>query len=572
MERSVMADSAQEGTKSIIFDIAIHIFLAIVMGVVVAIVANYFVSFAQLAIQARNDFTGFSINIAGTDRSLVPIIGMLLAACLVVVVRRIFGITKWSGPADSIFAAQQSKERLDVRLGIGSTLAALINASGGASVGQYGPLVHFGATVSEIIVRFSKIELDRDIFIACGVAAAISAGFNAPIAGVLFAHEAILRRFSVGAIAPISVAAIVASAFNQRFFSSDLSYAVPEVSNELIQLLPLLLVSGIVCSLIAILYMYAIRKTQSMGANSKYSFNQLLFFSAIVCGTIGTFIPEALGLGLDEINQIINQEFSLSFLFALLAVKILLTALCLGLGFYGGVFGPALFVGAATGGILAFATSVFGLPTDMAYVIIVASLAAVGSAVIGAPLTVVMIVIELTGSYQYGLGALLTVILCSLFTFRFFGLSYFDRQLMDRSVDLRKGREFLALSQTLVSEVKGSDYLSFGAETKPEEILIAMKEKLCTEAYICDENQTLIGKVTIHSITGIENLSEGIDKEPIVIPSSSNLNQARSIASDFVGESIPVTEEGKLVGALTEGDIFTQVLELEDKIRQHDSE
>ena len=567
-----MADSDQEGTKSIIFDIAIHIFLAIVMGVVVAIVANYFVSFAQLAIQARNDFTGFSINIAGTDRSLVPIIGMLLAACLVVVVRRIFGITKWSGPADSIFAAQQSKERLDVRLGIGSTLAALINASGGASVGQYGPLVHFGATVSEIIVRFSKIELDRDIFIACGVAAAISAGFNAPIAGVLFAHEAILRRFSVGAIAPISVAAIVASAFNQRFFSSDLSYAVPEVSNELIQLLPLLLVSGIVCSLIAILYMYAIRKTQSMGANSKYSFNQLLFFSAIVCGAIGTFIPEALGLGLDEINQIINQEFSLSFLFALLAVKILLTALCLGLGFYGGVFGPALFVGAATGGILAFATSVFGLPTDMAYVIIVASLAAVGSAVIGAPLTVVMIVIELTGSYQYGLGALLTVILCSLFTFRFFGLSYFDRQLMDRSVDLRKGREFLALSQTLVSEVKGSDYLSFGAETKPEEVLTAMKEKLCTEAYICDENQTLIGKVTIHSITEIENLSEGIDKEPIVIPSSSNLNQARSIASDFVGESIPVTEGGKLVSALTEGDIFTRVLELEDKIRQHDSE
>ena len=567
-----MADSTQEGTKSIIFDIAIHIFLAIVMGVVVAIVANYFVSFAQLAIQARNEFTGFSITIVGTERSLVPIIGMLLAACLVIVVRRIFGITKWSGPADSIFAAQQSKERLDVRLGIGSTLAALINASGGASVGQYGPLVHFGATVSEIIVRFSKIELDRDIFIACGVAAAISAGFNAPIAGVLFAHEAILRRFSVGAIAPISVAAIVASAFNQRFFSSDLSYAVPAVSNELIQLLPLLLVSGIVCSIIAIVYMYAIRKTQSTGANSKYSFNQLLFFSAIVCGTIGTFIPEALGLGLDEINQIINQEFSLSFLFALLAAKIILTALCLGLGFYGGVFGPALFVGAATGGILAFGTSIFGVPTDMAYIIIVASLAAVGSAVIGAPLTVVMIVIELTGSYQYGLGALLTVILCSLFTFRFFGLSYFDRQLMDRNVDLRKGREFLALSQALVSEVKGSDFLSFNAETKPEEILKAMKEKLCTEAYICDQDGALIGKVTIHSITGIENLSEGIDKNPIVIPSSSNLNQARSIASDFVGESIPVTHDGKLVAALTEGDIFTQVLELEDKIRQHDSE
>ena len=483
-----------------------------------------------------------------------------------------FGITKWSGPADSIYAAQQSKEQLDVRIGIGSTLAALVNASGGASVGQYGPLVHFGATVSEIIVRISRIELDRDIFIACGVAAAISAGFNAPIAGILFAHEAILRRFSVGAIAPISVAAIVASAFNQKFFASNLSYAVPEVSNELIQLLPILLVSAIVCSLVAVIYMFAIRKTQAIGTNSRYSFNQLLFFSAIVCGTIGAFIPEAMGLGLNEINQIINNEFSLSFLFALLTAKIVLTALCLGLGFYGGVFGPALFVGAATGGILAFATSVFGVSADAGYVIIVASLAAVGSAVIGAPLTVVMIVIELTGSYQYGLSALLTVILCSLFTFKFFGLSYFDRQLMDRNVDLRKGREYLSLSQTLVSDVKGSDFLSFGPEVKPEAVLRAMKESLCTEAYICDANSLLLGKVTVHSISNIANLEEGIDKNPIALLASDNLNEARSVARDFVGESIPVVNEGKLVGALTEGDIFTQVLSLEDKIRQHDSE
>ena len=567
-----MQNSASADTRSIIFDITVHILLAVLMGVVVAIVANYFVSFAELAIKARADFTGFSIQIGGTEQSLVPIIGMLLAATLVIIVKRVFGITKWSGPADSIFAAQQTKERLDIRLGIGSTLAALVNASGGASVGQYGPLVHFGATVSEIIVRISRVALDRDIFIACGVAAAISAGFNAPIAGILFAHEAILRRFSVGAIAPISVAAIVASAFNQRFFASDLSYTVPEVSNELIQLLPILLFSAIICSLIAIVYMFAIRKVQSLGANSKYSFNQLLFFSAIVCGIIGTFIPEALGLGLNEINQIINQEFSLSFLFALLGAKIILTALCLGLGFYGGVFGPALFVGAATGGILAFATSVFGVPNDMSYVIIVASLAAVGSAVIGAPLTVVMIVIELTGSYQYGLGALLTVILCSLFTFKFFGLSYFDRQLMDRKVDLRKGREFLALSQTFMKDIKGSDFLSFGPETEPQTILKEMREKLSTEAYICDRDSVLLGKVSIHSLDGIETVEEGMDKAPLVIPAESNLNEARTIASDFVGESIPVTKEGKLIGAITEGDIFTQVLEIEDKIRQHNSE
>ena len=99
-----------------------------------------------------------------------------------------------------------------------------------------------------------------------------------------------------------------------------------------------------------------------------------------------------------------------------------------------------------------------------------------------------------------------------------------------------------------------------------------MKEKLYTEAYICDQDSFLLGKVSIHSLDGIETVEEGIDKAPLIIPAGSNLNEARTIASNFVGESIPVTKEGKLIAAVTEGDIFTQVLEIEDKIRQHNSE
>ena len=123
-----------------------------------------------------------------------------------------------------------------------------------------------------------------------------------------------------------------------------------------------------------------------------------------------------------------------------------------------------------------------------------------------------------------------------------------------------------------MSDIQGSEFLLFGPETEPETVLKAMKEKLCTEAYICDQDSVLLGKISIHSLHGIERLEEGLDKDPLVIPDNSNLNDARAIASDFVGESIPVTKDGKLIGAVTEGDIFTQVLELEDKIRQHDSE
>ena len=77
------------------------------------------------------------------------------------------------------------------------------SASGGASVGQYGPLVHLGGTIGSLIKRYTQNILTRDVFIGCGVAAAISAGFNSPIGGMIFAHEAILRHFSFRAIAPI---------------------------------------------------------------------------------------------------------------------------------------------------------------------------------------------------------------------------------------------------------------------------------------------------------------------------------------------------------------------------------
>ena len=105
--------------------------------------------------------------------------------------------------ADSIFGAHHLDNEIDVKAGVGSTVGAFVSIAGGASVGQYGPLVHFGATIGTFLRQFiGKFQSDgkeiigTDIFIGCGVAAAIAAGFQAPIAGIIFAHEAVLRHFS----------------------------------------------------------------------------------------------------------------------------------------------------------------------------------------------------------------------------------------------------------------------------------------------------------------------------------------------------------------------------------------
>ena len=556
----------------IITTLLMQTLLAVIVGFLVSIVANLFVEGTRYFLSLQTSSGALAVRIIDVEINLLPTLAMLISACLIVLVRKSLGVTKWSGPADSIYALHQKKVGVDVRTGLGSTLAALISASGGASVGQYGPLVHFGATLSTILSRLPGLHISKDILLACGVAAAISAGFNAPIAGILFAHEALLRRFSIGAVAPISVAAIVASASNQYFGFANLAFLVPASNLELAEVVPLVILFAPICSAVAVIYMLMLRYFQKFAASGRFSFGTLIFTTAVVVGIVGAFLPDVLGLGGPQINKMVNGDYALTFLVVILIAKILITAACIAFGFFGGVFGPALFIGAALGGILCSLLVEIGLPTDYGGIITIATLAAVGSSVIGAPITVVLIIVELTGSYEYGLMALLSVTLCSTLTYRFFGLSFFDRQLLDRGIDLTRGREHIYMSQMSVSELTLSDCLTFQRNLPSTQVLEKMRANQTTESYILNEDGSLYGKLDLHNL--IENMGEferNLDYSPTRLETSNSLTEALEIASSFVGESIPVMEGDIFIGAITEGDLFKEVLKIEESLRVQDS-
>lgn len=552
----------------ILIDIVIQFLLAVVVGLVMAVVANSFVEGARWFLNTSRIDSFIAIQLGDHVFKLDIYITLGIAAVLIFLVRRMLGITVWSGPADSIYAVQQSREPLDVRVGMGSTIAAFVVASGGGSVGQYGPLVHFGATMIEVLLKYIRININRRVFIACGVAGAISAGFNAPIAGVLFAHEALLRRLSIGAIAPTAVTSIVAYAANQAFFVIEPTFSVPDMSIELRPLIPYLIMTAILSTGSAIAYMAAIRKGRDLAGQSGWSMTQLMCSCVLVVGTVGVFLPDVTGLGLVQVNQMIGAEFNLGMLLILLFAKIFVTAYCLNAGFFGGVFGPALFVGASTGAIAAYLAIATGLDPHLSFALPVAAIAAVGGAVIGAPLTVIMIVIELTGSYAYGLSAMLCVILCSILTMRFFGLSYFDRQLLDRGIDLRLGQEHIELSLTPVQEIQGGEFVRLSQQTSVAEARQALIDAQATEAYVCDDHGQLLGKINIHSLTHASSLEQVMDDNPTTLAVDDNLSTAMTKASTFVGESLPVIDNGKLVDALSEGDIFNKVLQIQAGLRQ----
>ena len=557
-------------TKNIVIELISIIICGTAIGLLMAVTANGFVQLVFLVTEYRTSLSWFDFSFQGSTYSLSSIASLLLAAIIISLIRKWLDIKNWEGIADSIYAAHRESPQIDTKKGLGSTLGALVVISGGGSVGQYGPLVHFGSTIGLLIKAYFRLRMNPDIFIGCGVAAAISAGFNAPLAGIIFAHEAILRHFSLRAIAPIFIASFSASAFGEYFFGNaqvlfDLTQSVPPLN----EILPVLIILGPIFAIVTMLFMYSLRMAGSIAGRYEHHKHKLPFIAALVCGSVGVVFPEVLGLGVEAINDLIAGNISFSRVSILLFAKIGVTALCIGFGLFGGVFSPALFIGVSAGSLAAGLFVAIGY-SDLEQVIIISGMAAVGASVIGAPITSVLIVLELTGSYEYGVAAMVAVIISSLVTYRLFGLSFFDRQLLDRGIDMRQGRESIALSQRLVTTCVETSYVKLTPETTGSDAYRIMKEAGSMEGYVVDQSGAYIGKLDIFGAISASNNSIAgfLLSESTTLVEGDSLQNAMAKTIDFVGESIPILSNDRkhLKSVVSEGGIFQAVIDVQNTV------
>jgi CIC family chloride channel protein len=543
--------------------------IGLFFGILVSVVAHFFVEGVKYLSSPRLSVE--PINISGLDIHYGQVITLTLAAILIYTVKKILTIGRWQGPADTIYGAHRPDNELDVKVGLSSTLVAFISASGGASVGQYGPLVHFGAVIGSACKRFLKIDLSTDVFIGCGVAAAISAGFNAPIAGVVFAHEAILRHFSLRAIAPIAIASCVATGTSEVLWPGTKLFELSDFSGELSTLLPIALILGPIFGLVAVALMQSVRHTTRFVASKGLRPEQGLFIAVLITAIGGAFVPEALGLGGGTVDSIINLEFSFGFLLILLLMKIALTTACLGFGLFGGIFSPSLLVGAAAGALALYVGTMAGLDITSSLGIIICGMAAVSSSVIGAPIAGVMIVLELTGSYEYALVAMISIVTSVLTSHFLFGHSFFDRQLADRGIDIAGGRTGLEMMERSISTILHQDFTKLTKDMTAETSISKMLEDEVTEAYVLEEGNTFLGKVTLQSLLmakAADKLFPLLQNNPITIKSDASLQQAMEVAVQFIGESIPIVDRdnNRFLGVVTEADLFRDYLSLQNKM------
>jgi CIC family chloride channel protein len=403
--------------------------VALVIGVIVAIAAVAFFSVIGAVSTLWAVPLSLSIGEASGSYAAPVALALGLSAIIAGQILRLLEGGRPHGPADLIDAAQNDRAP-DIRNGVISSLLALNNLAGGASVGVFGPLVHFGACVAAAAhSRLARMPID--VVLGCGAGAAIAAVFSAPLGAAIFAHEAIIRRFGAFGAAPVLGSCFVA------FWLSDIilgSHRFFEIG-----LLPALdtatlggaVALGLVCGGVATIYMLAVTAMPRLARESKVPLHLRPLVPAIALFALSPVLPHLLGAGLGSVELAIAGQLAVGLMAILIVGKIAITALCLGFGYFGGVVAPALFFGVMLGGL---ADTALGGGGQMSFALVGA--ASTIAAVIGAPVAAIVIVFEMTGSYEGAVLSMISVVIAAQISRSFAGRSLFDRQLALRGINV----------------------------------------------------------------------------------------------------------------------------------------
>jgi len=431
-------------------------FIALMIGITAGFAALFFrkgIAALQAWVYGAEDvhfLHTFAQSLAWYWVLLIPTVGGLVVG---VILHHFTPDGRVRSVADVIEGAAMGDGRVEVRAGLASALASFLTLSTGGSTGREGPVVHLAAVISTWVS--TRIQADgltgRDL-LGCAVAAAVSASFNAPIAGALFALEVVLRHFAVHAFAPIVIASVVGTVINRLAYGdvTEFDIVTPGALQFYVEL-PAFLLLGVICGLVAVVLMRSIFWADILGnyMQDKLALPRWLrpMAAGALLGLLAIWFPHIIGVGYETTVLALSGGLLLGQVILFAGVKTAAVAITMGGRMGGGVFSPSLMIGALTGlafGLIATAVlpDVSGTHTLYAF----AGMGAVAAAVLGAPISTTLIVFELTGDWQIGLAVMVAVSMSTALASRLVDRSFFLTQLTQRGIHCAAGPQAYLLA------------------------------------------------------------------------------------------------------------------------------
>ena len=497
---------------------------------------------------------------------LIPAVGGLLVG---------FIVLRWAreaqghGVPEVMAAVATEGGRIRPRVAIVKSLASALCIGSGGSVGREGPIVQIGSALGSSVGQLFGLGDRRvKVLVGCGAAAGISATFNAPIAGVIFALV-ILGDFAIAAFSPIIISSVVATALARSVMGDEAAFLVPHYQISSPYELGYYAVLGVLGGVVAVGFTRILYKMEDGFDRLPITDYAKPVIGGFLVGAIGIFYPQVFGVGYDAITDAVHNNTGLSLILVLFFAKFLATSLTLGSGGSGGVFAPSLFLGAMLGGVFGNAAQALTpgiVLTPGAYALV--GMAALVAGTTHAPLTAMLILFELTDDYKIILPLMLATTVSTLIARWVASESIYTLKLSRRGLHIAEGIDLSILESMRVIDILSTNFRSVRLGTQLGEITRSLQQSDQTDFPVVDGDSVLRGVVTFQDIRSVMMRDElysviiAIDIMRTDVPAiraDATLLEALNVFAQSDIHHLPVTDDSsheRLVGILTRSDLM----------------
>jgi CIC family chloride channel protein len=497
---------------------------------------------------------------------LVPTLGGLIAGPIIT-----FFVPEARGPGvpeviHSVTARQSTiRHRVTFLKGLVSSLLL----AAGASVGREGPIVQIGSSVGSSVAQLFDLSPGlRRLCLACGAAAGISATFNAPITGAIFAMEIILLNIEVSHISHIVIASITGSVLSRIFWGDFPAFRIVDFALANYQELFAYLILGLLAGLVSILFVRSVLTAEQVFDRLPVPGWLCPALGGLLLGCLALQVPQVMGVGYDTVNSALDGSLPLRLGLLLLVCKLAATAMCIGSGMSGGIFAPSLYLGAALGTVTGHVLNTFWPGPDLNPAFL--ALAGMGAVVSGttlAPITAIVTIFELTLHSQIILPLMIACITATLIVRLLFGVSVYELKLLRRGVSIVRGHDVSILRDLRVRDFMRRSVPKISLRASLKVIVEEVSSAPYPHFVVEDDALRLAGVISLRDIR--ECLLHFEDLKPVIIAADLMTTEVVSITGDDTMETalrlfedhpysmFPVLDqENRITGMLTKDDLL----------------
>ena len=511
-----------------------------------------------------------------------PLIGIILSTIIIVV---FFKGELSKGISNLIYQIVRKASNVPKEDIFSHYITSGVSVGLGGSAGLEAPIVITGAAIGSNISKGLKFNYKiRTLLLASGSAAGISAIFNSPIAGVIFAIEVMMPEFSIPSFIPLLIASATAAVVSRFLYSGQIFYLVTE--GWAMNAVPFYILLGILCGAISLYYIKATFYIERYFEKFKKNRSKILFGGTILC--IMVFIlPPLYGEGYISVKYLlagqydkilptqlafnfINQNLLLIIVAALIIItKVIATTLTISSGGNGGLIAPSLFSGAFAGFFLAHLMSYLGIAQLNHANFIVVGMAGILSGMMHAPLTGIFLGAEVTGGYKLIVPFMIVTALSYFISRYFHAESIYTAPLVKKGVRFRSEQEKSFIRQISVRDILESNFVSLQPNMTLREIMDKIVHSRRNLFPVVDDNGSLLGIITMDDIREIMLNSDVYDvilAYEIMnthfhsIDINADLNHALEKFEENNIWNLAVTNNGKYLGFISKSNIFNKYL------------